>query len=256
MDDKEIYRDSIMELILDIGEEMLFAGAEIARVEDTLTRMSMAYGAIEVDAFALTSVMLLTVTYPDGSVLTNTRRVVAGGETNFSKIDKLNSLSRRCCKQPLEIDELRAEIEKITKSPITGIYSYVGSFLAAAGFAVFFGGTWKDALVSGAFSLIICYLSSILSPRIPNKVFYYFVTSMLIGFGICLVTKYIPGFNTDMIIIGDIMVLVPGIAFTNAVKNMLIGDTLSSLIKLTECLVWTCALAGGFIIPIAAFYGG
>ena len=44
-------------------------------------------------------------------------------------------------------------------------------------FVVFFGGHLFDALVSGVFAIAICFLSDILSPKIPNKVFYYFITS-------------------------------------------------------------------------------
>lgn len=247
---------NILALILDMGEALVYAGAEIGRVEDTVTRMAKSYGALKVDAFALTSVVFITVTFPDDIVLSQERRVVAGGQTNFVKIERLNSLSRRCCKQALTRDELRQEIEIINSDSIHRFYIYFGSILAAAGFVVFFGGNLFDALVSGFFAIAICFLSDILSPKIQNKVFYYFITSLIIGFGICLTSKYIPQLNADKIIIGDIMVLVPGIALTSAVKNVLIGDTLSAVVKLAECLVWTCALAGGFMIPIALLLGG
>ena len=36
-------QEQILEAILDIGEIMLVAGAEISRVEDTMTRISAAY---------------------------------------------------------------------------------------------------------------------------------------------------------------------------------------------------------------------
>ncbi len=247
---------NILALILDVGEALVFAGAEIGRVEDTITRMAKTYGAVKVDAFALTSVVLLSVTFPNNVVLTQTRRVVAGGQTNFVKIEKLNALSRRCCKQALTREELKQEIENINRDSIHRLYIYLGSVLAAGGFVVFFGGNLLDSVVSGLFAVAICFLSDIFSPRIPNKVFYYFITSLIIGFGICLTAKYIPILHSDKIIIGDIMVLVPGIALTGAVKNILIGDTLSAVVKLAECLVWTCALAGGFMIPIAFLTGG
>lgn len=256
MEEKTNVYANILALILDIGEALVYAGAEIGRVEDTITRMAKTYGAHKVDAFALTSVIFVTVSFPGDIVLTQERRVAAVGQTNFVKIEKLNSLSRKCCKQALTREELKQEIDAINSDSIHGLYIYLGSILAAAGFVVFFGGHLLDAFVSGLFAIAICFLSDILSPKIPNKVFYYFITSLIIGFGICLTSKFIPLLNADKIIIGDIMVLVPGIALTNAVKNVLIGDTLSAVVKLAECLVWTCALAGGFMIPIALLLGG
>ena len=51
----------------------------------------------------------------------------------------------------------------------------------------------------------------------------------------------------DKILIGDIMLLIPGLAMTNAIRNMLGGNTISGLIRLTESLIWAAALAGGFM---------
>lgn len=248
--------ENTLALILDIGEKMVFSGAEISRVEDTVTRLCKAYGAVKVDVFALTSVIFLTVSFGEGVVLSQTRRVVAGGQTDFIKLEKYNALSRKCCVAPMPLEELKAEIETISSAKISNFNTYVGSFLAAFGFVIFFGGNLIDASLSGVFALAICALADVFAPKIPNKVFYYFITSMIIGFGICAIAKYIPSLHADKIIIGDIMVLVPGIAFTRAVKNVLIGDTLSALVRLAECLVWTCALACGFIIPIAVLLGG
>ena len=246
----------LVELFLDIGEAMLYSGAEISRVEDTISRMGKAYGTVKTEIFALTSIIFLTVTFSDGSIVTQTRRAVAAGQTNFIKIEQLNALSRKCCRNILTREELRDEIDKINTNSIHKTKTYIGSFLAAGSFSVLFAGTIFDALVSGVFALIICWLSKLFAPRMPNKVFYYFVTSLIVGFGICGLSKVIPVLNPDKIIIGTIMVLVPGVILTSAVKNLLIGDTLSALLRLAESIVWTFALAFGFMIPIIVLLGG
>lgn len=256
MPEKRDYYNDLLTVFLDVGESMVFAGAEIGRVEDTLTRMAKAYGAQKVDIFALTSIIFLTVKFEDDITITQQRRTFAGGQTNFVKIDQLNALSRRCCQNTLSPEDLKREIAKINENKINKFSTYVGSVLAAAGFAVFFEGTLLDAVVSGLFAVVICLISDFLSPRMPNKVFYYFITSLLVGSAICLVAKYCPVLSADIIIIGDIMVLVPGVAMTTSVKNILIGDTLSAVVRFAECLVWTCALAGGFMIPISILLGG
>ena len=56
--------------------------------------------------------------------------------------------------------------------------------------------------------------------------------------------------HMDMILIGDIMLLIPGIAMTNAIRNMLGGNTISGVIRLTESLIWAAALAGGFMTAL------
>ena len=255
MKEKAYNYDVLLELVLDLGECLICSGAEISRVEDTISRMAKAYGADKVDVFAVASVIFLSVTFDD-KVYSHSRRIKSNGSNDFCKIEALNDLSRRCCKNRLDIDDLKREINNIKNVNPVRARVYIGAVLSAASFSVFFGGKVYDLLLSGLFALVICFLSSILSPRISNKVFYYFVTSLLIGFGICLVARYFPVINADKVIIGDIMVLVPGVVMTNSVKNMLIGETLSAVMKLVECFVWTCALACGFMIPISILLGG
>lgn len=51
--------------------------------------------------------------------------------------------------------------------------------------------------------------------------------------------------------IGDIMLLIPGILMTNSIRDILIGDTISGVMRLVESLLWAehlpvdlCALSG------------
>ena len=48
----------------------------------------------------------------------------------------------------------------------------------------------------------------------------------------------------------SIMLLIPGIAMTNSVRDMLVGDTISGIMRLTESLLWAGSLACGFMISI------
>ena len=67
--------DQILHGLLDMGQMLLLCGAEINRVEDTMTRLGRAYGAKRVDIFVITSDIVLTVLFDDGAELTQTRRI-------------------------------------------------------------------------------------------------------------------------------------------------------------------------------------
>ena len=60
-----------------------------------------------------------------------------------------------------------------------------------------------------------------------------------------------PSIDRDLVMIGDIMLLIPGVAITNAMRDIIIGDTVSGITKLTQCLLWAGALAGGFMLAIS-----
>ena len=51
---------------------------------------------------------------------------------------------------------------------------------------------------------------------------------------ICLTVKFLPFFHADKIMIGDIMLLIPGIAITNSIRDMLMGDTIAGIMRLIE----------------------
>ena len=243
----------LIDILLDFGETMLGSGAEIARVEDSLSRMGNSYGAVKTNAFVINSSIELTIRFEDGETVTRTRRIRSSGSTDFEKLRKLNALSRECVGNRMPVAQLREAVDEIRESGIFVWKSYLGSLLAAGSFSIFFGGSILDAVISGIFGLLICWLQIRFSPLTPNKVFFLFVSSVLSGAGICLVNLIIPGLHIDKIIIGDSKLLVPSIAITTAVRDTLIGETIAGITRLADCLVWAAALAAGFMLVISIF---
>ena len=60
----------------------------------------------------------------------------------------------------------------------------------------------------------------------------------------------------DKIMIGGIMLLIPGIAMTNSVRDMLIGDIMSGWLRLLSALLIAGAIACGFALSIILIGGG
>ena len=240
-------RSELMNCLLDMGQMLLNCGAEVSRVEDTLSRMSKAYGCIRVEVFAITSIISLSMEFPDEEVLTETKRIYSSSGTDFVRLEDLNSISRSCCAQPIPVQELKKRLERISteEKPFTAIL--LGSILAAASFAVFFGGTLWDGVIAGAFAVAICFLQKRLGNTQITQVGTNLVISFLVGLGVGLLCLFIPGIHMDKILIGDIMLLIPGIAMTNSIRNMLGGNTISGAVRLLESLIWAVALAGGFM---------
>ncbi len=232
--------------LLDLGEAMLVSGAEINRVEDSLSRVGKNFGAVRADVFVLTSVINITVTFADGVQETQTRRILKSTVTDFNKLEELNSICRNSAH--MSINEFEAELKKITAKSSEKIKIFIGSILAAFAFTLFFGGTVVDACVAGVFGIAIYFLQKYFVS--PNKVVFYFVTALLIGIAIYSVKMLMPFLNVDKIIIGDIMLLIPGIAITNAMRDVVIDDTVSGIIKFAESLLWAISLAGGFMLAM------
>ncbi|MBR6501046.1 MAG: threonine/serine exporter family protein, partial [Firmicutes bacterium] len=61
--------------LLNMAEAMLICGSEVSRVEDTIVRMGLAYGAKHMNVFVITSCVIVTMGMPEGEELTQTRRI-------------------------------------------------------------------------------------------------------------------------------------------------------------------------------------
>ena len=226
---------------MDIAEALLAVGAEVNRVEDTLTRMGTAYGAVRMNAFVITSSIVVTMTLPSGRDITQTRRILTPGGTDFTV------LSRRCCADPIPLDELRREVAQITAEAPKPLLVYLGSALAAGSCALFFGGSMTDGLVAALFGLVICRLQRHFGPQCPNRLVFNLLSALAVGISITLCAFFLPELHADKILIGDIMLLIPGLAMTNAVRDTMVGSPISGAMRLIETLLWAGALAMGFM---------
>ncbi len=241
----------LLDCMLEMGELLLDSGAEISRVEDTLARMGKAYGAHRSDVFVIPSLISITLNYPEEEPVTETRRIHSTGGTDFYRLEKLNTLSRACCREPLAVEELRRRLDGVAHGQKPFPVIFWGSVLGGGGFAVFFGGTLWDGLAGAVFGALICLLQTALGRTELNPVASNLIVSLLAGLGIGIVAGLIPALHMDKIMIGDIMLMIPGLAMTNALRNILVGNTISGTMRLAECLIWAGALAGGFMVALA-----
>lgn len=240
----------LLHAILDIGEDMQNSGAEISRVEDSVNRMCVGYGIRRVNTFTITSNMIVTLEIDDDTVITQTRRI-RQGTTDFARLDQLNSLSRYICAHAPSVAEIRRRYAAVSvPRPLPKPVSYLAAVMTAAAFAVFFGGGPRDALAAGILALLIETLMLLPLRRQANPILYLFAVSLLTGLGGIGLVRLGLGAHLDKILIGCIMLTIPGIAITNAIRDLLSGDTVSGLSRLCESLLQAAGIAGGFCLAI------
>lgn len=244
-------------MVLDIAEEMLVSGAEVSRVTDSIHRICSAYGckADRTNAFVITSNMQVTIETPEGDIITQIRQVVRN-DINYDKLDRLNDLSRYICSEKPGLEAIRESFLKVMKRPQHSRWiSLLAAAMIAGGFAVFFGGSLIDGVVSALLGVFIATMGKFLAKYDENQMARVFMTSIAAGLlSIVLVYLGLALFSVpthiDKIIIGGIMLLIPGIALTNAVRDMLIGDIVTGLLRLTNSLLLAIAIACGFALTL------
>ncbi len=247
--------DLLLQTILDIGEEMVVAGAEVNRVEDSIERMCMAYGCDRVNAFIIVSNMQVTVQTPEGKIITQIRYVIRH-DVNFDRLDYLNDLSRYVTGNTPDVEEMKRKLEEVMnrpkQSPLLGMF---GAICAASGFTVFFGGTVLDAVAAGIMAVLIVLSRDAIATQERNQLVLHFIVSLIAGIVAIILVRMEIGTHPELIMMGGIMLLIPGIAMTNAVRDMLTGDTASGLLRLANALLAAAAIACGFALSIVVLGG-
>ncbi len=245
----------VLACILDVGETLLTGGAEIMRVEDTLTRLCRAYGFADSDVFTIPSGIILTARTPDGEALTQTRRIRVRG-TDLDIVARANALSRRLCAEPLPLDELGAAIDELRQSrPYPLWLQFVTYGVVSAVFSLFFGGSLRDGCAAGLAGLVL-FCAMTLGGRLRiNRILLSALCSGLTALTVALLCAVGLGQDADKIIIGNIMLLIPGLALTTSLRDVINGDLVSGLLGFFESIVKALAVAAGPAL-VLRFLGG
>ena len=245
----------IISCILDIGEYMLTSGAEVMRVEDTITRLCTAYGFVSSDVLTILSSIILTATAADGDIITQTRRIKSR-DTNLTRVERLNALSRRVTADPLPSAEFSKAIEEAADVPT---YSRTILFLLhgfnAAVFTIFFGGAMADVIPSFLAGLGIYIYLQLGGKLRMNGILLNMICSGLMALSVVGMHALGLGQNSDKIVIGNIMLLIPGLALTTSLRDLINGDMLSAIIGFLEALLKALAIAIGAAMVLTRFGG-
>ena len=248
------YANEFLYLTLQIGEQMLCSGAEVSRVEDSIRRICLSYGAERVDVFTITSSIVVTICGQSFGTVTQTRRI-AGLQNDLHRLELLNALSRRIVAQKLSFDQVRQELEEIASAPrYTFCQQALIYALISASFSLFFGGDLWDAAASALIGAVMKWIDTAVKWMDLNSILAALVCSGLGGLMAFACVNLGFGTSVDKISIGNIMLLIPGIMLTNSLRDLFNGDTISGLLRFLEALLVAVIIAFGFVV--ASMIGG
>lgn len=242
--------DKILEIAVRTGSLLLMSGAETYRVEETIVRICRSYG-LSCNAFVLPTGIFVSAEGSNGS-MTVVRRI-SHRTVDLSRISRLNALSRRIQKQKPDYRQVMAELDEISQARgysntvISAAYA-----LTAFVYVLFFGGT----LVESAAAVTVGTVLGLLRFLFRQGSSFPFIEYSLGGFvsGILgSLFSLIPGVNPYLITIGALTNLVPGVALTNGIRDLLQGDIVSGISRLGEALMTVFAIAAGTGMGIAAW---
>ncbi|MGL5647806.1 MAG: threonine/serine ThrE exporter family protein [Clostridium sp.] len=246
--------NDILSFALDIGENMLKCNAEINRVEDTVIRICKSYGDVKVDIFAIKTLIIATIRDKDGNSFSENRRVYSS-EFNLEKLEELNSISRYICHNKPGKKEIKEKLKEFKFCDFAGRKkNLIGGIIGSTGFCVYFGGGIRDVMAVGIIAIIFFYMNKCGSKFIPNQIVFTTLQSFIIGCLAIVSVKIGIGANIDKIIIGGVMLVIPGMAMVTGFRDMLSGEILAGTFRLVETMLITLGITAGF--ALALYLGG
>lgn len=233
-------------LVLDIAEQMVISGAEVARTEYSVRRICKSFGAVRTEALSITTSLIVTVYYDEYGSVTQTRRVEKFAY-NMDRLEKMNELSREICDKKLSIEDGRKRFSELMAEKYYSFHTQILFFmLIAFTFTLFFGGSIKDALVSSFIAIIFKYIDEFARKIEINKFIPIVASSLLGGFLAIMAVRAGLADSVGKVSIGDVMLLIPGIMLTNSLRDMFGGDTITGGIRFIEATLIAIMIAVGF----------
>lgn len=270
-----------LELVTRIGEVLLKNGGEIFRVQQTMQLVAKAYGIPGFQVYVLANGLFVsmqeegrTITRPveSGDVagqehlfgqehlasqahLASQVRYVPLSSVHLGRVAAVNNLSREIVAQKYTVEEASRKIEQIDKLPFTSnAVQTLMSGLGAGAFCILFGGSLLDSAAAFLSGLALWLFVLFLTARGANKIMVNILASALVtAMGVLFFHLFSFGDSMDMIVIGSIVPLLPGVPLTNSIRDYLNGDYLSGTIRMIDAVLVACCIALGVGIVLRVF---
>ena len=242
-----IFQKKVLILAIYAGEIMMKNGAEVYRVEDTITRICKACRIDHVEIFATPTGIFVSLDNggEDDDPLTYVKRI-DGIETDLNKISKINHFSREFTTTDLSVDDAMKQLKEIDETkPYPIPLRLLGAALVASFFSLIFGGAPVDFCVAFVVGMFAYAFSRFLGKFDINFFVRCFCSCAGAAFLALVASSWIDAAAYQPVIIGTLMIFVPGVAITNAIRDFLSGSMLSGICRMMEAFLIAVALAAG-----------
>ncbi len=277
-------QEQALQLATEAGHILLENGAEISRVEETMERIAAAYGVEDESFFVLSNGIIAT-----GQHYARAEFIPIKG-TQLSRVVEVNQLSRDVERRhpagpsapqspshpatPMPVPELASRLQAIRTAPGHPAWEIIlGIALGVSAFSILFGGSLTDAAVTLACGLLLGTFMAYVTPHLSRLIGN--VAGGLVGGLLCILavhsaTQLLSPSATQPLtpsaplhlpnmIIGTIIALVPGVPFTNGIRDLANEDYIAGTTRLTDAfLAFLCIALGvalAFIVE-GLFAGG
>lgn len=244
----------VLETAMEAGHILLENGAEIFRVEETMGRICRYFGVESTSFFVLSNGIYLTGGNAEEKTYAQVRHIPVWGH-RLDKVVAVNQLAREIEKGSYSLEMVNSRLEEIRQMPgETALMQVLATGVESACFCYMFRGGTMDAaaaLLTGM--LLYIYMLKVAEPRL-SRIVGHIGGGVLLTF-LCIVFHSLGlGERIDLIIIGTIIPLVPGVPFTNGIRDIADGDYISGIVRLLDAVLVYLSVGIGVGIMFILYY--
>lgn len=242
--------DLLLNVITEVASVALENGGEVCRAEEMCERIGTTLGASSVNVFAIPTALCIALQMPSGKSNATICRVKERN-IRLNVLDQANSISRQLVENRITLEEAQEKLKCLRQ---TGSISLLKAMICSGGaagfFAMLYGGGWVEffcALLAGMFAHIAMHVIG----KVDSS---QLIKALAGSFTAAIIARALNGpylvADESMVIIGAIMPMLPGLAVTNAIRDMMHGDLVSGNAKLFEGIMTACAIAAGVFMAL------
>ena len=225
-------QNKIMELAYEAGAILLENGAEISRVDETMRRIAGHYGVDDENFFVLSNGIMATA-----KGFARTKFIPIKG-ASLDKVVAVNQLSREVSVGKCDLEQLESRLKAIrAMRPKPAWEQIAASAFGSAAFCIIFGGGFADSIAAFVAGLVLWVYMLFVGYRHLSRIAGA-ITGGLLATLLCGVMFRLGlGTHLSNMIIGAIIPLIPGVPFTNGIRDLAHEDYIAGVTRLLDALL-------------------
>ena len=246
-------RKQTLDLAMALGKVLLKSGAETSRVEDTIERFCNRNQCYGVNVFVTPTVIVLGDEQPDGYCCVSRIR---SRSTNLRTVSQINDFMYSMDTWPLDYQGTMEFLEGKLKEapPYNDKIICIASGLVSAGFSGMLGGNSHDFIAAFVTGFVAMLVLKLLGGYRPNAFWENALAGATVAAMAIMCCAISVQCTMDKIIVGAVMPFVPGVAFTNGLRDYMAGDLVSGNSRVAEAVLFATSIAIGLAFVLQAWH--